>query len=311
MSTRGSVSGFVGAIPGAASGVARMVSAASADLAGAADPRRLLNGHEAPDPLSLRDPDYICGALPALRAMSDVYFRGEVRGLENIPEEGPVLLVGNHSGGTLIADTFVFAQAFYDHFGPDRIFHQLAHDLVFKVPGIRALLQPFGTVPASPDNMRAALAKDAALLVYPGGDHESYRASWRSSEIDFAGRKGFVRLALELGVPIVPVVAIGGQETALFLGQGHRVAQALRLDKRLRLKVAPVQIGPPFGITFLDAPFRLPIPAKITVEVLPLIDLKKELGKDADPEAGYDLVTGRMQDKLDEMSEERTFPVIG
>jgi 1-acyl-sn-glycerol-3-phosphate acyltransferase len=288
-----------------------MLRAASADLARTVDPRQLRSGGKPPGPLDLRDPEYIRQTLPALRALSDVYFRGDVRGLENIPAEGPVLLVGNHSGGTLIADTFVFAQAFYDHFGPDRVFHQLAHDLVFAVPGIRALLQPFGTVPASPDNMREALDRDAALLVYPGGDHESYRASWRSAEIDFAHRKGFVRLALELGVPIAPVVAIGGQETALFLGQGQRVAKALRLDKRLRLKVAPVQLGPPFGVTFLDAPFRLPLPAKITVEVLPLIDLRKELGKDADPEDGYQLVTGRMQDKLTELSEERTLPVIG
>ena len=55
------------------------------------------------------------------------------------------------------------------------------------------------------DDERAALARDAALLVYPGGDHESYRPSWKSSEIDFAGRKGFVRLALELDVPYGPV----------------------------------------------------------------------------------------------------------
>jgi 1-acyl-sn-glycerol-3-phosphate acyltransferase len=311
MSTRGTVSGFVGAIPGAAYGVANMVRAGTADIVGAADPRRLLNGKKRPAWLDLRDPDYIRRTLPALRALSDVYFRGEVRGLENIPAEGPVLLVGNHSGGTLIADTFVFAQAFYDHFGPEREFHQLAHDLVFAVPGIRATLQPYGTVPASPKNMRAALAKDAALLVYPGGDHESYRASWQSSEIDFAGRKGFVRLALELGVPIVPVVAIGGQETALFLGQGHRVAHALRLDGPLRLKVAPLQVAPPFGLTFFDAPLRLPLPAKITVQVLPLIDLKAELGDDADPDSGYEFVTTAMQDALTELAEERTFPVLG
>jgi 1-acyl-sn-glycerol-3-phosphate acyltransferase len=311
MSTPGSVSGFVGAIPGAASGVANMLRASSADVVSAIDPRRLLDGQDAPNPLDLRDPDYIRRTLPALKAISDVYHRGEVRGLENIPAEGPVLLVGNHSGGTLIADTFVFAQAFYDHFGPEREFHQLAHDLVFVVPGLRALLQPYGTVPASPANMREALARDAALLVYPGGDHESYRPSWKSSEIDFAGRKGFVRLALELGIPIVPVVAIGGQETALFLGQGHRVAHALRLDKRLRLKVAPLQVAPPFGVTFLDAPLRFPIPAKITVEALPPIDLRAELGEDADPDAGYEHVTTAMQAKLDELAEERTLPVIG
>src|SRR5262245_56732571 len=75
----------------------------------------------------------------------------EVRGLSYIPADGPILLVGNHSGGTLIADTFVFGQAFYHHFGPLRRFHQLAHDLVLRIRA-RASLSRYGTVPASPDN---------------------------------------------------------------------------------------------------------------------------------------------------------------
>ena len=298
---------IAGAVPGPVAGVARMLGAAAADVASVVDPR-----HQPPvDPLDLRDPGYIRRTLPALRAMSDVYFRAEVRGLENVPARGPVLLVGNHSGGTLIADTFVFGQAFYDHFGADRVFHQLAHDLVFKVPGVRAVLTPYGTVPASPANMRRALARDAALLVYPGGDHETYRATWHSADIDFAHRTGFVRLALELGVPIVPVVAIGGQETALFLGQGERLARLLHLHRLLRLDVAPVQIAPPWGVTVLDLPGRIPLPAKITVEVLPAIDLEAELGPGADPDDAYDLVTGRMQVALDELAEARTLPVIG
>src|SRR3954469_11617775 len=103
------------------------------------------------------DPDYIRRVLPLMCGFVNTYFRGEVRGLENIPEDGPVLLVGNHSGGTLIADTFVFACAFYEHFGPDRRFHQLAHDLVFKMPGARASLSRWGGVPASPENMGRAL----------------------------------------------------------------------------------------------------------------------------------------------------------
>ena len=68
----------------------------------------------------------------------------------------------------------------------DPVRGQLAHDLVFKVPGLRTLVQQYGTVPASPQNMRRALESDAALLVYPGGDEESFRPSWESSEIDFA-----------------------------------------------------------------------------------------------------------------------------
>ena len=311
MSRRRSVADLVGAAPAAMAGAARILGAASADAASVVDPRRLLGRRPAGDPFDLRDPDYIRRTLPALRALSEIYFRAEVSGLENIPADGPVLLVGNHSGGTLIVDTFVFGQAFYDHFGAERVFHQLAHDLVFKVPGVRALVTPYGTVPASPQNMRTALESDAALLVYPGGDHETYRPTWRSADIDFAHRTGFVRLALELDVPIVPVVAIGGQETALFLGQGERLARLLHLHRLLRLDVAPVQIAPPWGVTVLDLPGRVPLPAKITVEVLPPIDLHAELGAHPDIDTGYEHVTTQMQDALDRLANARTLPVIG
>ena len=263
------------------------------------------------DPFKLRDPAYIERTLPAIRLASELYFRADVRGLGHIPPEGPVLLVGNHSGGTLIADTFVFGQYFYDRFGAERRFHQLAHDLVFKLPGLRALLERYGTVPASPANMAGALRRDAALLVYPGGDHETYRPSWESDQIDFAGRTGFVELALEHRIPVVPVVSVGGQETALFLGQGRRFARALRLDRRLRLKVVPAAIGPPFGITVLDLPARIPLPAKISIRVLKPIDLHERLGSSPDPAEGYKLITSTMQRTLTRLSNERSLPVVG
>src|SRR3954451_5316840 len=129
----------------AASGLLRQADslAATTHTVGA-DLRAALTGAEPLDPFERRDPEYIRRTLPTFKAYSELYHRAEVRGLENIPEDGPVLLVGNHSGGTLIADTFVFSAAFYDHFGPNREFHQLAHDMVFKVPGIRALVPPWG-----------------------------------------------------------------------------------------------------------------------------------------------------------------------
>jgi 1-acyl-sn-glycerol-3-phosphate acyltransferase len=297
---------WVNSLPGSAAGLAEAARSASTDVMGVIDPHH----HPAGDPLELRDPEYIRRTLPGLRAMSEFYFRAEVHGLGNVPA-GPVLLVGNHSGGWLIADTFVFGQAFYDHFGPERMFHQLTHDLVFKIPGLRAMITPFGAVPACPENMRRALARGAAVLVYPGGDHETYRASWHEAEIDFAHRTGFVRLALELGVPIVPVVAIGGQETALFLGQGERIARLLHLHELLRIDVAPVQVGPPVGLTVLDLPLRVPLPSKITIEVLPAIHLREDLGPDADAERAYELVTGRMQQALDRLAAARRFPLIG
>lgn len=280
------------------------------DVVGALDVLGIVEDRRPPDPLDARDPDYIRATLPGIRLVSS-YHRAEVRGLENIPAEEPVLLVGNHSGGTLIVDTFIFAQAFYEHFGADRVFHQLAHDLVFKIPGPREALMRWGTVPANPENMRRAIDRGAALLVYPGGDHESYRPTWESGKVDFDQRKGFVKLALELGIRIVPVVAIGGQETALFLGRGRRLSRALGLDRMLRLRVLPVQIAPPFGLTVLDLPLRVPLPAKVQVQVLEPIDLRDELGAKADPREGYELVTATMQDTLHELAQDRALPVLG
>jgi 1-acyl-sn-glycerol-3-phosphate acyltransferase len=293
------------AASGPAEAYLRMLTAAASDVAGAVMHRGSV------DPFALRDPEYIRRTLPAWRLISSLYFRADVRGLEHIPADGPVLLIGNHSGGTLIADTFVFAQAFCDHFGPDRRFHQLAHDLVFRMPGIRALLQPYGTVPASPENMARALARDAALLVYPGGDHETYRPSWESDRVDFAHRTGFIKLALEHDVPIVPVVAIGGQETALFLGRGRRVARGLKLDKLMRLKVFPPVLGPPFGLTILDLPLRFPLPAKISIRVLKPIQLRRRLGQRPDVDDGYRLVTAMMQRTLTRLGNERNLPIVG
>jgi 1-acyl-sn-glycerol-3-phosphate acyltransferase len=256
------------------------------------------------------DPEYIRRTLPIQRALFNTYFRGEVRGLENIPDEGPSLLVGNHSGGLMIADTFVFAMAFYERFGHGRRFHQLAHDFAARNPML-GTLRRYGTLAASHENAKKAFAAGAPLLVYPGGDFETFRPSTHSDQIEFGGRKGFIRLALEAGVPIVPVVSIGGQETALFVTRGERAAKLTGLDRLTRIKVLPVAFGPPFGITVLDLPARLPLPAKITIEVLPPIDVRERFGTEPDKELVYDEVTGDMQDALDDLAMERSLPIVG
>jgi 1-acyl-sn-glycerol-3-phosphate acyltransferase len=282
--------------------------AATADLvAGVAE---LVKSRVPAADLDERDPDYIRESLPRLWLLASLYFRAEVRGLGNVPEEGPVLLVGNHSGGNLTPDTAVFTLAFSTYFGVERVFHQLAHNLVLSLPGL-SFLRKYGTVAASQENARKALRAGAAVLVYPGGDYEVHRPSWEGRRVDFGGRKGFLRLALEEGVPIVPVVSIGGQETALFLSRGERLAKLLALDRLFRLKVLPISLGPPWGLNVGDMLGHLPLPAKITVEALPAIDLRREFGAEPDIDELYDHLVRLMQETLDALAAERRFPVLG
>ena len=260
--------------------------------------------------LDERDPDYIRERLPGIWLLSSLYFRGEVRGLGNVPEEGAVLLVGNHSGGNLTPDTGVFTLAFNAYFGVERPFYQLAHNLVLSMPGL-SFLRKFGTVAASPENAEQALGSGAALLVYPGGDYEVHRPVWERHRVDFGGRKGFIRLALDHDVPIVPVVAIGGQETSLFLSRGETLARALMLDKLFRLKVLPISLGLPWVVNVGDFLGHVPLPAKIVVEVLPPIDLREEFGAEPDLDAVYEEIIARMQTALDALAAERRLPIIG
>ncbi|HEV7846862.1 MAG TPA: lysophospholipid acyltransferase family protein [Thermoleophilaceae bacterium] len=255
--------------------------------------------------LDERDPDYIRETLPGLWMLASLYFRADVRGLQHIPEEGPVLLVGNHSGGNLTPDTHVFTLAFSTYFGVERHFHQLAHNLVLSMPGLGSL-RKYGTVAATPENAQRALDTGAALLVYPGGDYEVHRPSWESARVDFGGRKGFIRLAQERGVPLVPVVAIGGQETALFLSRGERLAKLFGLDRMFRLKVLPLSLALPWGLNVGDMLGHIPLPAKITIQVLEPIDVA---GMDVDE--AYELVTSEMQKTLTGLAEERSVPVLG
>jgi 1-acyl-sn-glycerol-3-phosphate acyltransferase len=260
--------------------------------------------------LDERDPDYIRENLPLMWLLASFWYRGEVRGLGNVPDSGPVLLVGNHSGGNMTPDTIVFTLAFNTYFGVERAFYQLAHNLVLSMPAL-ASLRRFGTVAASPANARTALESGAALLVYPGGDYEVHRPSWERNRVDFDGRKGFIRLALQENAPIVPVVSIGGQETALFLSRGERLARLLALDRMFRLKVLPVSLALPWIVNVGDMLGHLPLPAKITIETLPAIDLREEFGPDPDVDEVYDHLIRLMQETLDGLAAERRFPVLG
>jgi 1-acyl-sn-glycerol-3-phosphate acyltransferase len=167
----------------------------------------------APEGLEGRDPEFIRDTLPHLWLAVQLYFRAEVHGFENVPDE-PVLFVGNHSGGANTPDTFMFTLAYHTFMTVEgRPLVALAHEVIVRIPVIGDIARKYGMVQAGQSAAGELLAEGANVLVYPGGDVEALRP-WRDrNKIMFDGRKGFLKLAHERRVKIVPVVSVGGQET--------------------------------------------------------------------------------------------------
>jgi 1-acyl-sn-glycerol-3-phosphate acyltransferase len=262
-----------------------------------------------------RDPAWIESQLRWLQPLADIYFRGEVRDMDRLPATGPVLVVGNHSGGLATPDTWVFMVNFMRHFGTAREAYALAHNVVMGLPLMGTWLRRVGTLPAHPDYARTALRRGASVLVYPGGDEDVFRPWSERNRIRLAGRTGFIRLALQERVPVQPVVSIGGHETVFIASDGRRLARILGLE-RFRLKALPLLVGPPWGISPGDLLLHWPLPAKITVQVGEAIDFHARFGEldPRDPEviwACYHYVERRMQSILDTLAEERRLPVLG
>ncbi len=255
-----------------------------------------------------RDADYIRETLPVLWLYTSIYHRAEVRNVERVPAKGPALLVGNHSGGVIPPDAPVFAVAFVTYFGVERPIFLLSHDIVFKTP-FGDVLRKWGMMPATRANTRLALEAGHAVMVFPGGDYDAFRPTSESAKIDFGGRKGFIDMALETKAPIVPVVQIGGQETQWFITRGEDLAKYSPLAGLARSKLAPVTFGFPFGLSM--GGLNLPLPAKVTCQVLEPIDLRERFGETPDRDEVYDHVTNVMQDALEVLAAERRWPIIG
>jgi 1-acyl-sn-glycerol-3-phosphate acyltransferase len=236
------------------------------------------------------------------------YFRAEVRDLDFMPPAGGALVVSNHSGGMFTPDVLIFAPAFYKKFGFDRPVYTLAHYGVF-LGNVGDWLRRAGVIEASRENAAQALRDGAVVLVFPGGDYDSYRPTLSENVIDFGGRTGYVKTAIETGVPIVPVVSIGGQETQLFLMRGDSIARRLGL-KRARIEILPFSFGFPFGPSVILPP-NLPLPAKVVTRVLEPIDIAAQFGDDPDVDEVDAHVRSVMQAALDELARERRFPVLG
>lgn len=248
--------------------------------------------------------------LPRLWLVASVWFRADVQGFEKVPDE-PVLFVGNHSGGAGVPDTFVFLLAYNTYMTVEgRPLFSLGHEMVTSLPGVGSFARKFGVVTANPGAAADVFAQDGSVLVYPGGDVEALRP-WRDRhKIVFDGRKGFLRLAHQNGVKIVPVVATGGQDTFFVLNDGRKTAKLLRFDKLLRVKTLPISFSFPWGFLPGDLP-HVPLPAKIRIQVLDPIDLSERFGDEPDWDEAYDYVTSAMQAGLSTLAAKTVLPVLG
>ena len=240
------------------------------------------------------------------------WYAPEIRGLDRLPATDPFLIVGNHSGGPMMPDMWIFYAAWTRQHGIEREAYGLGFDLLFAAPGLSSVWRKFGTIPASMDNADAALDRGAPVLVYPGGDWEACRPFSHRHRIDFHGHTGFVKLALRRQIPVVPLVSHGSHESLVIVTRGERIASLLQLN-RLRIKVFPIVLGVPFGLTTILGPY-LPLPTQVTVEVLEPLDWT-HYGPDAadDPEIVqrcYDEITGLMQAELDELAATHRFAVL-
>src|SRR4051795_12452793 len=239
----------------------------------------------------------------------DYWFRMDVEGWENIPES-PVLLVGIHSGAPFVWDAWTIGIHWWRRFGADRPLHGTAHDALMAAPGIGTYFRKMGVLPASADSMAAALAAGRDVALWPGGEVDSLRPWTERDTAVLAGRTGFIRMAINAGVPIVPVATVGGPDSMPVLFRGRRLAKALRLDKIARLKVFPLALQAPWGIAPAALP-EIPLPTKIRTAFQAPVEV------DHDPERAddrkyvgqkYEEVRQSIQHGMDALAPRRALP---
>jgi len=144
-------------------------------------------------------------------------------GRKHLPAHDSYVVVANHSGlGTV--EALLLPEVWAREVGMDRRIAGMAHPAMLRSLGVGAFLRRGGCVEATRAGAAWARANGAALLLFPGGDHESMRPFWRARSVDFAGRTGWVRLAREHGLTIVPMAITGTHLTAPTLGYSKALA---------------------------------------------------------------------------------------
>ncbi|MDJ1133850.1 lysophospholipid acyltransferase family protein [Streptomyces iconiensis] len=193
--------------------------------------------------------------MSLMRPVYEKYFRVEVKGLENIPAEGPALVVTNHSG-TLPLDGLMLQVAVHDHHPDGRHLRLLGADLVFMLPLVNELARKAGHTLACAEDAQALLERGEVVGVMPEGFKGLGKPFADRYKLQRFGRGGFVSTALRAGAPIVPCSIVGAEEIYPMIGNSRTLARLLGFPY--------FPITPTFPL--LGALGAVPLPTKWTIQ---------------------------------------------
>ena len=244
--------------------------------------------------------------------LMDFYFRMEIEGWERLPEP-PALFIGIHSGAPFVWDAWTVGVQWWRHFGGERIMHGTAHDALMAAPLIGRYFRAMGVLPAAPDSIASALAAGHDVALWPGGEVDSLRPWTQRDEAILGGRTGFIKMAINAGVPIVPIATVGGPDAMPVITRGRNLAKLLQLDKLARIKVMPFAISAPWGIAPAMLP-EIPLPTKIRTSFQEPVKLARDPRKAKDDDyvdRKYEEVRKSIQGGMDELARRRRLPLFG
>ena len=212
-------------------------------------------------------------ASKLLLPLLEKYYRAKFIGLNNIPDT-PFLGVGNHLGVYFMPESFLWLAKYHsiEEKPPMNVLvHHVLHSFskLFNIPQ-----RELGILEASPENAIKALKSGNSVTVYPGGDRDNSKPFNKRYKIDFYNHYGYIKLALKTGVPILPIVGIGGGETLFVLSSGEKIAEKIGVTRLFKLHSWPIYLSFPCGLRIGHFPFfSIPLPSQITISVLPPISL--------------------------------------
>lgn len=167
-------------------------------------------------------------------------FRPQIEGWDKLPQEGPFLLVCNHSGGGGL-EILLLSLLWHERFSYQRPITGLAHPAAWYIPGM-TVVKLLGAVPSTFAHGQAALEGGLPVVIFPGGERESFRPVWKAREVNFHQRKGYLRLARRAWVPIVPMGIHGSHYATPSLGIFSWWARLLGFPWLLGLKRFPLTV---------------------------------------------------------------------